>query len=99
MAKTEYGPLYPYTVVQEDRDGARPETTSYRWMDVRNGSLGPRRMSAAEVYLDIAQLSFPGGATLKAARGEYRAAILAAGARVFGAGWFSNAWELEHDAH
>ena len=95
MAKTEYGPLYPYTVAQEDRDGARPETTSYRWMDVRNGSLGPRRMSAAEVYLDIAQLSQPGSAAWKAARGEYRAAILAAGARVFGAGWFSNAWELE----
>ena len=30
MAKPEYGPLYPYTVVQEDRDGARPETATYR---------------------------------------------------------------------
>ena len=95
MAKTEYGPLYPYTVVQEDRDGARPETTSYRWMDVRNGSLGPRRMSAAEVYLDIDRLSQPDSAAWNAARREYRAAILAAGARIFGAGWFSNAWELE----
>ena len=95
MAKTEYGPLYPYTVVQEDRDGARPETTSYRWMDVRNGSLGPRRMSAAEVYLDIARLSQPNSAAWNAARREYRAAILAAGARIFGAGWFCNAWELE----
>ena len=94
MAKTEYGPLYPYTVVQEDHDGARPETATYRWLNVRNSGLGPRRMSAAEVYLDIAQLSFPGGAVWKAARGEYRAAILAAGARVFGAGWFNNDWDL-----
>lgn len=99
MAKAEYGPLYPYTVVQEDHDGARPETTSYRWMNMRNGSTGPCRMSAAEVYLDIAQLSQPGSAAYKAARGEYRAAILTAGARVFGAGWFSNAWELGNDAH
>ena len=95
MARIEYGLLYPYTVVQEDCDGARPETTSYRWMNVRNGGLGPRRMSVAEVYLDIAQLSQPGGAAWKAARGEYRAAVLAEGARVFGAGWLSNAWELE----
>lgn len=95
MAQTEYGPLYPYTVVQEDHDGARPETATYRWLNVRNGSLGPRRMSAAEVYRDIAQLSPTDSATWRAARGEYRAAILAAGARVFGAGWFGNAWELE----
>lgn len=95
MARAEYGPLYPYTVVQKDLDGARPETTSFRWLDVRNGSTGPRRMSAAEVYLDIARLSPPGGDAWKAAKREYRAAILAAGARIFGAGWFSNAWELE----
>ena len=94
MAKTEYGPLYPYTVVQEDHDGGCPETTTYRWLNVQNSGLGPRRMSAAEVYLDIAQLSQKGGAAWKAARGEYRAAILAAGARVFGKGWFSNAWDL-----
>lgn len=99
MARAEYGPLYPYTVVQEDHDGACPETTTYRWMNVQNGGLGPRRMSAAEVYLDIAQLSQPGSAACKAARDEYRAAILAAGALVFGAGWFSNAWELGNDAY
>ena len=99
MARVEYGPLYPYTVVQEDRDGGYPETTTYRWLNVRNGSIGPRRMSAAEVYLDIAQLSPPACTRNPAARGEYRAAIIAAGARVFGAGWFSNTWELEHDAY
>ena len=99
MAKAEYGPLYPYTVVQEDRDGACPETATYRWLDVRNGSTGPRRSTAAEAYLDIARLSPPGGAAWKAARGEYRAAILAAGARVFGASWYRNTWELEHDAY
>ena len=99
MAKTEYGPLYPYTVVQEDHDGAYPEMATYRWLNVQTSDLGPRRMSAAEVYLDIAQLSQPDSAATNAACGEYQAAILSAGARVFGAGWFNNAWELGNDAH
>ena len=94
MARAEYGPLYPYTVVQEDHDGARSETATYRWLNVQNSGLGPRRMLAAEVYLDIAQLSQPGGAAWKAARREYRAAILAAGARIFGRGWFKEGWDL-----
>jgi hypothetical protein len=94
MAHAEYGPLWPYTVVQEDHDGARPETATYQWLNVQNGGLGQRRISAAEVYLDIAQLSQPGGAAWKAARREYRAAILAAGARIFGAGWFKEGWDL-----